>query len=178
MLQQHASPANREKIAKIRGATSTTSWEEIAGRYRVAWDSPPDPVIGRELFKKHCAACHKVGTEGNEIGPGLASILSKSNDQLGLSIAEPSREVDPKYQVYQVLTHDGELIVGILEDSGANSLQIRDSKGERKTVDRKEIESFTTLGKSLMPDGLMEQLDPVAFNHLVGFLRTNLSKTR
>lgn len=170
-LLEQQKPDQKERLRELRGTSSNAVWESIAERYKAAWRESPDLSRGKDLFKKHCAACHKLGGLGNEIGPGLASILSKSNEQIALSIVEPSREVDPKYQVYQLQTLDGELIVGILEESNAASITVRDNRGERRSVQRSDVDSFSTSGKSLMPEGLIEQIDPTALNDLIGFLR-------
>lgn len=178
MLLQHAPADKKSWIEKQRGPLTTASWDQLSEKYRTAWEKAPNLDQGAALFKKHCSACHKIGDIGTEIGPGLASILSKSNDQLGLAVAEPSREVDPKYQVYQVLTQDSELLVGIMEDATADSVVLRDARGERKTIPRNDIDKITAVGKSLMPDGLLDQMDPVAFNDLIGYLRSSFSKTK
>ncbi len=108
---------------------------------------------------------------GKEIGPGLASVLSKSNEQIALAIAEPSREIDPKYQAVQLLTDSGSIMTGVLESSSASQYILLDSKGERVAVAREDVQEFNVSEKSLMPDGLLEALDPESLNDLIGFLR-------
>lgn len=38
--------------------------------------APPSPA-GQEFFEQHCAACHSVEPDDNEVGPSLAGVVGR-----------------------------------------------------------------------------------------------------
>lgn len=38
--------------------------------------APPSPA-GQEIFEQHCAACHSVEPDDNEVGPSLAGVVGR-----------------------------------------------------------------------------------------------------
>ena len=170
-LASFTTPEFQKRLSPFRPTVSTKTWEEMSAGFREAWNSEGNIERGEKVFAKHCAACHRHQGLGVELGPGLASLRSKSNDQIGLSVAEPSREIDPKYQVYQWELTDGEVVVGLMEESRDAEVVVRDGRGEQRILARESIERSQASSKSLMPEGLLEQIDPQAFNDLIAFLR-------
>ncbi|MFN9445848.1 MAG: PVC-type heme-binding CxxCH protein [Pirellulaceae bacterium] len=157
--------------AKLRGATQSIQWESIATDYRTAWRDPGVISAGKELFQKHCASCHRIHGIGQDIGPALGSLAAKANDQIALSVAEPSREVDPRYQVFQAVTTDQQVVVGILLESNDQAVVLKTAQGKEERIERTELEQLTSSGKSLMPEGLLPLLNPQQFRDLLDFLR-------
>lgn len=162
--------ANRAK--KLRAELlPTVAWEEVAVGYRKAWEEQPDLANGRVVFRKLCASCHRIEDEGIQIGPPLASVIEKSNEQLALSVFQPNAEVDPRYQMYQLVTDDGVVHTGLMESSLGDAVVIRNAKGELERFQRAEIEVLKASGKSLMPEGLLSQMKPGDFRDVLGFIR-------
>ena len=157
--------------AELRGATQSVQWESIAADYRMAWRDPGNIAAGKELFQKHCASCHRIHGIGQDIGPALGSLAAKANDQIALSVAEPSREVDPRYQVFQAVTTDQQVIVGILLESNDQAVTLKTAQGKEERIERTELEQLNSSGKSLMPEGLLPLLNPQQFRDLLDFLR-------
>lgn len=157
--------------AKLRGANQSIQWESIAPDYRTAWRDPGNISAGKEHFQKHCASCHRIHGIGQDIGPALGSLAAKANDQIALSVAEPSREVDPRYQVFQAVTTDQQVVVGILLESNDQAVVLKTAQGKEERIERRELEQLTSSGKSLMPEGLLPLLGPQQFRDLLEFLR-------
>lgn len=149
----------------------TVAWEEVAAGYRKAWEEKPDLDNGRLVFRKLCGSCHRIEEEGTHIGPPLASVIEKSNEQIALSVFQPNAEVDPRYQMYQLVTEDGVVHTGLMESSQGDSVVIRNAKGELERFERSEIEVLKASGKSLMPEGLLSQMKPAEFRDVLAFIR-------
>ena len=47
----------------------------MVNAYRGVLEMKGDAERGKQVFSKTCAACHKVGTVGNDIGPNLQSVI-------------------------------------------------------------------------------------------------------
>lgn len=153
------------------GLLPTVAWEEVAAGYRKAWEEKPDLENGRVVFRKLCSSCHRVENEGTNIGPPLASVIEKSNEQIALSVFQPNAEVDPRYQMYQLITDDGVVHTGLMESSQGDVVVIRNAKAELERFQRVEIEVLKASGKSLMPEGLLAQMKPQDFRDVIGFIR-------
>lgn len=149
----------------------TVAWEEVAAGYRKAWDGKADLDNGRLVFRKLCGSCHRIEDEGTHIGPPLASVIEKSNEQIALSVFQPNAEVDPRYQMYQLVTDDGVVHTGLMEASQGDVVVIRNAKGELERFQREEIEILKASGKSLMPEGLLSQMKPEEFRDVLAFIR-------
>jgi len=149
----------------------TVAWEEVAAGYRQVWDDKPDLDNGRVVFRKLCSSCHRIENEGTHIGPPLASVIEKSNEQIALSVFQPNAEVDPRYQMYQLVTDDGVVHTGLMESAQGDVVVIRNAKGELERFQRAEIEVLKASGKSLMPEGLLSQMKPEEFRDVLAFIR-------
>ena len=178
VLARSPDPSIREAAARIwsSGGSAGLSDEELAGvvaavRHGGSVDS------GRELFVKHCAACHQppasgaTASTGQQVGPALAEAADRPIEQIVVAIVDPNRAVEPRWESTVVVTEDGEVIEGILAESGQDSVVILRAGGERRTVPRSQIETLRAAGRSLMPEGFGRVLKPSEFADLVAFLR-------
>jgi putative heme-binding domain-containing protein len=143
----------------------------VASKYRDAWDKPGDAKQGQEHFRKLCASCHQVMDIGIPLGPSLDSYRVRPNEAIGLAIAEPSREMDPKYEQQLIRTTDGEVASGILIRSSQDQITIQTAQNQSVSIRRSEIQEWKSSGRSLMPDGLLKELDATGLNDLIAFLR-------
>jgi len=160
-----------KKRALQLSPTSEVPWESIATKYREVWNKPGDTQQGEIHFKKLCASCHKVMEIGVAVGPSLDSYRVRPNEAIALAVAEPSREMDPKYEQQQIRTNDGEVATGVLINSSQEQVTILTAQNQTITIKRSDIEEWKSSGKSLMPDGMLKELDPTALNDLIAFLR-------
>ncbi|MEM6691265.1 MAG: PVC-type heme-binding CxxCH protein, partial [Planctomycetota bacterium] len=81
----------------------------------------PSAAIGRRLFfHSHlagCYKCHAMHGRGNSIGPDLTNIRNQTGaTQAWLleHIVNPNAEMAPYYRPQQILTIDGEILVGLI----------------------------------------------------------------
>ncbi|MEE8451116.1 MAG: hypothetical protein V3R99_04345, partial [Thermoguttaceae bacterium] len=87
------------------------------------------------------------------------------------SILDPSQAVEAKYLNYIILMDDGLTLTGMLAAETGSSLTLAMEEGKRQTVLRQDIEELQSSGKSLMPDGLEEELTPQDLSDLIAFVR-------
>lgn len=167
-----AFPSETTKVRAQRlSPVSETPWESVASKYRDAWNKPGNPEQGATHFRKLCASCHRVLDTGVAIGPSLDSYRVRPNEAIALAVAEPSREMDPKYEQLQIRTKDGEVSAGILASSSQEQIVLITAQNQIITIARNDIEEWKSSGKSLMPDGMLKELDPQSLNDLIAFLR-------
>jgi len=162
-----------ERFAKVLSSASKDRAATIE-RYRMVLESSelarPDAMAGKAVFERSCAQCHRLGQVGSDVGPPLQQLGQKSPLQLLETILDPSREVDPKYAAYTVLTVEGVVINGIIIQESGNQLVIAEAGGRQTTLNRDDIEQIQSAGLSLMPEGLEEQISPNQMLDLIQYL--------
>jgi putative membrane-bound dehydrogenase-like protein len=125
---------------------------------------------GRAVFQKNCAACHQVHDIGKQVGPDIAARQDKSNAGLLREILDPNRAVDQRYAEYVAVTNDGVVKNGVLVEETGNAITLRGQQGEQTKLLRSQLDSLTSSGKSLMPEGFENQITPDEMSDLVEFL--------
>jgi putative heme-binding domain-containing protein len=127
----------------------------VVARYRAAVSLEGDAARGRTAFRKGgCVACHRLGEQGVEVGPNLATVGSKPAEQLIEAIFDPNRAVERRYTVTVVLLDDGTAHSGIVVSETPGGLVLRPAGGGDRVIRRSEIDELTTLETSIMPEGL------------------------
>lgn len=130
-----------------------------------------DAKRGQAVFRKVCAACHKMEGLGHEIGPNLAAMRNRGAEAILVNLLDPNREVNPQYLNYTVITSDGRTLSGMVAAETATSIQLRRAEDKTDTVLRIDIEAMKSTGMSLMPEGLEKQIDKQALADLLEYLR-------
>ena len=88
-----------------------------------------------------------------------------------VAILDPNAAIDANYYRYLVLTDDGQVIEGLLEDSNQQSVTLRLQDDVRRTIPRAQLEQLRATGVSMMPEGFENQLSPEAMRDLIGYLK-------
>ena len=101
-----------------------------------------DAERGKQVFTKTCAACHKVQTTGNDIGPNLAAMKARGPEAILLNVLDPNREVNPQYLNYAVMTTDGRQLTGLIAAETATSITLKRADNATDTVLRIDIEQL------------------------------------
>jgi putative membrane-bound dehydrogenase-like protein len=170
-LARSPDAAVREAAGRIWNSSAAGLSEQEMAAIVTAVRAGGDVERGRGVFTKHCAACHQAGGGGQQVGPALSEAADRPVEQIVLAIVEPNQAVEPRWESSVVLTEGGEVIEGIVAESGAESVVLVRAGGERRTVPRAEIESLHSAGRSLMPEGFGRNLQPAEIADLVAFLR-------
>lgn len=116
------------------------------------------------FFQPHmaCSKCHAVGeTKTGGLGPDLATLeKTVSDEQLVESVLLPSKVIRKGFDAVVLALEDGRQISGLLVEQSQDKVSIREvsRNGELSFLPRDAIESITPTGRSLMPDGQMNQL--------------------
>lgn len=114
---------------------------------------------GELVFDRVCSQCHQLHGRGYEVGPNITGNGRGSLDQLVSNVLDPSLVIGEAYQARLVLTTDGQVLSGLLVGETERYLKIKVQGGKVIELDKDEdIEQMKTSDKSLMPEGLEEQL--------------------
>jgi putative heme-binding domain-containing protein len=125
---------------------------------------------GKNVFRRVCSNCHKVGSEGASLGPDMTQVGKRLPPfKLVESIMDPNAEVDPKYLSTLVITDEGKSITGLLVSETDNELVIFDGK-EQKRIPADSIDERVQLKQSSMPEGLAATLSPTELLDVIEYL--------
>jgi putative membrane-bound dehydrogenase-like protein len=164
------SPELADRLEQLFQRNTLASRNTVLDAYETCLELPPDRDNGRQIFQKHCAACHRYADEGYELGPSLAAMKSRGAKSLLTNILDPNREVNPEYVNYVVLTKDGNSASGMIRSESSTELQLVAAANERTQLPRNQIDQLRSTGKSLMPEGFEASIDLQSMADLIGFL--------
>ena len=122
------------------------------------------------MFEKNCALCHRIGDKGAKVGPNLDGVGIRGVERLLEDILDPSRNVDQAFRTTQVVTADGQSLIGLaLRDEG-NILVLADAQGKEVRVPLDEIDERVISPLSVMPANVPDLVNEEDFVHLIGYL--------
>lgn len=170
LLTQHANSALREEAERVFGSLSTNR-QAVVQRYHASLDLTGDAQLGRAVFSSNCASCHRISNEGIAVGPDIGDASIKTSLQLLTDILDPNRAVEANFVNYVAITIDGIGHQGIIRSESESGIVLLGADGKSTSILRDDIESLTS-GKSLMPEGFEQQIDPQMMAHLLAFLKT------
>jgi putative heme-binding domain-containing protein len=128
---------------------------------------------GRPLFEKQCAACHRFGAIGKDVGPDLTTIASRfKKADLLESILWPSKVISDQYQAEMFELKDGKIVTGVIVRETAAAVQVRTAESPDKpvAVPKGQIANRETSTVSLMPAGLLDGLSHADIANLLAFM--------
>lgn len=175
-LEQIADPSVRKRLDAVLGAVDGDRVEAVK-RFRAeiagleAQGARFDAHRGADVFARQCSSCHQLGTKGHAVGPSLAGVAGRPRDALIDDLLNPSREVSSDFRSFVAMTKAGLLRTGLLVADRPSGVLLRGPDGEESLTPRGEIESLRMTDKSLMPEGLEQQLTPRDVGDVIEFLR-------
>jgi putative heme-binding domain-containing protein len=170
-LAAHSDPKLRARATKLLASALPADRSKALADYREALQLKADPEHGREIFKKTCTACHRIGTLGVDVAPSIADSRTKTQEQLLIDILQPSKAIDNNYVSYSVITADGQSLVGIIAAETASSVTLKMPENKVVSLLRSEIDELRSNGISLMPDGLERGISKQDMADLISFIK-------
>jgi putative heme-binding domain-containing protein len=170
-LLRHSNEPVRKR-AKALFAEVSSDRQKIISTYHDAASRRGDVTRGKEVFRRVCSGCHRIGDMGLEVGPDLVNLggrLTKGN--LLTQILDPSASIVAGYEEYVVETTDGRTVTGILAEDSATSVTLRRKEGHQDTVFRSNIARMRTSTVSAMPEGHEREINSQQMSDLLEYLQ-------
>jgi putative membrane-bound dehydrogenase-like protein len=172
LLMNHPNTAIGRKARVLFASDLPGDRAKIVAAYRPALAQPGKAERGRTVYERRCAACHRFGNTGHAVGPDLVSVQNKSPADLLVAILDPSREAQPNFIAYTVVTSQGTVSSGIVAAESAAGVTLRRAEGKEDYILRSQIEEMTSTGKSLMPEGLEKDISPAQMADLIALIKS------
>jgi putative membrane-bound dehydrogenase-like protein len=170
MLINHSNPSINQRAKKLFAGSAPGSRGEVMQKYQVALTLKGSAEHGHQIYLANCVTCHRSGKEGFDVGPNLATIHDWTPDQVLLNVLDPNREISPNYVNYNVLLKNGETVSGLIAEETPTSINLKRANNVQETILRQNIESISSSGISLMPEGLETAISPQDMADLMAFL--------
>jgi putative heme-binding domain-containing protein len=170
--------------AKVAGVPSGPLFDRAATApgledYRAyAQEHRGDPARGFQVFRASrdesmCIRCHTVYGVGEKVGPDLSDIGARyGREEILSSILEPSLRIAEGYRSTSLELADGRVVFGMVRQETADEIEIHDTNGELRTIDKLDVDRRGMLDTSVMPDGLWSTLSKEDLVDLLEWLTT------
>jgi putative membrane-bound dehydrogenase-like protein len=159
----------RERSARLFSAINSDR-KKIVESYQGVAQLSGNRTKGHELYVKNCSICHRLGGEGQNIGPDLGTVGDKPIEELVVAILDPNQAVDPAYTAYTAVTRDERELSGILASESANSIVLRMAGGAEEQILRTDLKQLSSSGRSLMPEGFEAGLSRQDLADLISYV--------
>ena len=140
-------------------------------RLRVLAEAPGDVERGRTLAAM-CQACHLIQGQGSNIGPNLSGAGAMGTEALLRNILTPNAAMEPGYRIYRVEMKNGDIHEGFLMSDDKDAVVLRMPGTEDRRISRRDVTRGTFLRRSLMPEGLLDAMQPQDVSDLFAYLKT------
>ncbi|MFO1020905.1 MAG: c-type cytochrome [Planctomycetales bacterium] len=171
LLMKHFDPALRQRAIKLFGSEQTGSRAQVIAAYQSALTKPGRSANGQQIYQAKCMSCHKMGTQGFDVGPSLVTVQHRRPDEILTQILDPNREVGPNFVQYVVALDDGRTLTGMIVEETPNSITLRRQENKQDVILRSQIEELKNTGLSLMPEGLEKEISPDQMADLLAYLK-------
>lgn len=174
------------RVAKLFGDSANPNRKTVIDKYLAALTSDAGTLArndtspagksaritaGAKVYEAACMVCHRHGSRGIEIGPHLGTIRAWTPEQLLTNILDPNREVSPNFALYVIETKDGRTLSGLIMSETAGNVVLKRVVGGLESLLRSDIQSISSTGTTLMPEGLEAAISPAQMADLIEFLR-------
>jgi putative heme-binding domain-containing protein len=166
------------RVQKVTDAPVLLSGEQAKAQaakfahFRKLAQQQGDPEKGRVLFMATCGICHSIGGQGGHIGPGLDGAGASGIETLLRSILTPNAAMEAGYRTFRVELKDGDTLDGFFVSKTAEAIILRQPNAEDRRISLSEVKSADFTRNSLMPEGLLDQMQEEDAKDLFGFLKT------
>jgi putative heme-binding domain-containing protein len=115
---------------------------------------------GKQLFAEHaCLACHAVDGVTELLGPNLKDVGRRLNRQeIMEEILQPSERIKPSMMAVRIIKTDGKVLSGRVVNSSEREISLMLVGNHVVTIPRNEIQRTEDEAKSLMYEGLINDL--------------------
>ena len=172
-LRDHPDTTVRNRalaIMKSSGGVPNSDRQKVLDAWMSVTQEAGNASNGKVMYEKHCAACHKHGELGVNIGPNLTGMAVHPKPELLMNILDPSRSVEGNFRTYSIRTTDSLVLTGMLASESKTSIEIINAQGKKEVILRDDIEELIASQKSLMPEGFEGQISRSEMRDLLEFL--------
>jgi len=127
---------------------------------------------GKLVFDNQCAKCHKFDGRGHEVGPNIEG-AGRDIEYLLVNVLDPNRVIGAPYFMRTVNLLNMQVKTGVLHAEDGTSITLKTENGVLDQIQKKDIDEIKVQEKSLMPEGLANNMSIQDFRDLVRYVMAN-----
>jgi len=135
--------------------------------------SKADPVHGRAVFQKTCAACHTLYNTGGKVGPNITGSNRANLNYILLNLLDPSYDVPESYKMVMITTVNGRVLSGVIGEENDQRLVLKTAEQPRVVIPKDDIDLRRVSPLSLMPEGQLLKMKNQEVLDLIKYLQTD-----
>ncbi len=147
--------------------------QNIPGLEAILKTGSGNAYAGQTLFESRCAACHKLFYKGGGVGPDLTPYQRDNLSTMLIAILNPNAEIREGFAAIEIETRDGRSLTGFVREADNQILVLRGIDNQNTVLRRDEIQSLRPTGRSLMPEGLLDDLNDRQLRDFFAYLRSS-----
>jgi len=155
---------------KLREQTPAEIEKQLAKFRRQLAELPGDRKLGAAVFEKNCQACHTLAGKGHQVGPDLTGANRRDVEYLLINILDPNRVVGRDYYSAVAVDKSNAVHTGLLVEDTPQRIVLKGENNKLTTIPRSELDEMKIVEKSLMPEGLPNNMSEQEFRNLIAFL--------
>lgn len=174
LLHQNDSLSERIKNrwGNVSGASTANMVAESSRIADLLNRGSGNPYAGKVLYLENCGKCHQLFEDGGQIGPNLTAYIRDDIRQLLVNVINPNLEIREGFENMMVLTLDGRVLNGFVEDQDNQVIVIKGADGQRNVIEKENIDLMQASKNSLMPEELLSVLNDQQLRDLFAYLRS------
>lgn len=135
------------------------SYEELLTFLNSDQGKQGDAERGARVFTQaQCASCHRIGTNGETMGPDLTAVARRfQRKEILESIVYPSHAISDQYAA-KVVTAGGKSYAGLVSQQASGDVTVLQTNGQKVELSRNLIDDIQPSDVSAMPTGLLNPL--------------------
>ena len=137
--------------------------------YQAGGSQPGDAAKGRGLYNQLCAQCHHLFDFGGAVGPDITGANRGDVNYLLENILYPNAVIPIDYRVTTIEMKDDRVLTGIVKERTPQALVIQ-TPNEKLTLPLAEVKKVEASEFSMMPEGLIAQLNDQQIRDLLYYL--------
>lgn len=165
----------KKRAAKLFSDAGVVNRQEAIAKMKPALSLNGEANQGALVFANICANCHVYGNQGKSVGPTLTEINRKSKEAILHEILDPNSAVDTRYVSHRLETRSGDIHIGIVAVENDRMVTIKKMGGSEVTIPRADIKQLSSLGTSLMMEGLEGSLTHQQMANLLAYLQKGVN---
>ena len=154
---QEATADQQKEIARVRAI------------YQAGGSQPGDAAKGRVLYNQLCAQCHHLFDFGGAVGPDITGANRGDVGYLLENILYPNAVIPIDYRVSTIEMKDDRVLTGIVKERTSQALVVQ-TPNEKLTLPLAEVKKVDASEFSMMPEGLVAQLNDQQIRDLLYYL--------
>ncbi|MEM1110548.1 MAG: c-type cytochrome [Pseudomonadota bacterium] len=166
-------------IGKLQGVVRTAPNLENLGLAPASVGAAKVNEAGRALFEHKCMECHSILGEGGRMAPDLTAVEQRlKRDQIYQAIKEPYANIVRGFEMRELVTADGQTLRGWAraEFTPKGSFQLYNADEQLwTTYFKRDLQSQRLLPRSLMPEGILNDLEKEEVEDLLEYLLSTKS---